>query len=241
MAGHHGNRIVTDGLIFYMNSRVPKGYPGSGTHSYDIAGDYNMILNNGVGWDGKSFTFDGVDDHISVDIISSVTDHTTSIWFKSTSIVDYKNVFDFNTTYGSGNAGIRIEQYTSPGFSYYWPNISSNGNARMSVTMNDSGSDYCGIGGDCPGNLQSGVWSNLVISYNDTTPHFSVYFDGVKIVSNQTMTANFYGSMSDFVIGSGYYNSRSFQGDIQSLAIWNRELTDDEVARNYESEKTKFL
>ncbi len=49
MAFHHSPRIVTDGLVLYLDAANSKSYPGSGTNWYDLSGNKNdfVIDNNG--------------------------------------------------------------------------------------------------------------------------------------------------------------------------------------------------
>ena len=237
MSGITGNRLITEGLIFYLNSRQPRTYISGGT-AYDLVNDFDGLLNNGTGFDGKYFTFDGIDDYIEVKDISIITNHTLSVWFYTTSLTNYKNIFDFNTSDSDGDAGVRVEQYTSPGYYHSWGN--GTGNARISVTMNPT--DNCAIGGDFPGSPQENKWSNLVVSYEEisSTGYFTVYFDGTQVTDNQTMSNLFIGHINEFVIGSGYFNSRFFQGNISSFALWNRKLTNTEILENFAFERKKY-
>lgn len=238
MSGITGNRLITEGLIFYLSSRQPRSYPSQGEHIYDIVNNFDGSLYNNVGFDGNYLTFDGIDQYIQIQDFGNIKNHTSSIWFYTTSLTSVKNIFDFNTNETGGNAGIRIEQFTPPGFFYNYGN--GTGSALFAVSMNTT--DNCGVGGDFPGVVEENRWSNLVISYEEISEigFFTVYFNGVQVTDNQTMSSPFVGHINDFVIGSGYNNSRFFQGKISSFAIWNKKLSNTEILENFAFERKKY-
>ncbi len=88
MSLHHSPRIVTDGLVLYLDAANPKSYPGTGTSWYDLSGNGNNgTLVNGIGYDSNnrgSMVFDGVDDFISINYTNSI--ETMSIWFNRNSL-----------------------------------------------------------------------------------------------------------------------------------------------------------
>ena len=75
MSYHNGPRIVTDGLVIYVDAGNSKSYPGTGTSWYDISGSGNDgTLINDVGFNsdnGGSLVFDGVNDYVNCGSISS--------------------------------------------------------------------------------------------------------------------------------------------------------------------------
>ena len=46
MALSHSPKIVTDGLVLYLDAANPKSYPGSGTTWYDLSGNGNNFTND---------------------------------------------------------------------------------------------------------------------------------------------------------------------------------------------------
>ncbi len=61
-----GNNIVTEGLVFYVDSSIKKSYPRTGTNAFNLASGSltpTGSLKNDVGWEGinptSSFIFDG--------------------------------------------------------------------------------------------------------------------------------------------------------------------------------------
>ena len=63
MSYKYGPSIVTDGLVFYVDSGNDKSYPGTGTTWSDLIGSNDGTLTNGPTYDsanGGSIVFDGV-------------------------------------------------------------------------------------------------------------------------------------------------------------------------------------
>src|SRR5574343_264003 len=166
MKGLGNGGIVTDGLVFVVDSFNKKSYLTSQTNVYNLKDSINNTINtlqNNVYFNNRDFVFDGVDDYINVGSLGNFTSYTLDIWFKSSAVVNYKNLLDFNCN----DDGVRIEQYSSPGYAYTWSNLGYSGVARMSITLDSSGA--FGIGGECIGNIVENEWYNLVISYK-TSP-----------------------------------------------------------------------
>lgn len=86
MAFSYSPKIVTDGLVLYLDAANPYSYPGSGTTWNDISrGGNNGTLINGPTFssgDGGSIVFDGVDDYVIVSDFStySGTQGTLCAW-----------------------------------------------------------------------------------------------------------------------------------------------------------------
>ena len=54
-----GKKIVTDGLIFYIDAANKRSYPGTGTDSFDLIHSNDGVLTNGASFDsgnGGSFS-----------------------------------------------------------------------------------------------------------------------------------------------------------------------------------------
>ena len=86
---YFGSPIVTDGLVFAVDANNIVSYPKSGTTAYDLAGSSTGTLTNGVGFDsanGGSWTFDGIDEFITLPFNSSLdVDYLTAqVFVKST-------------------------------------------------------------------------------------------------------------------------------------------------------------
>ena len=81
MATKYNPRIVTSGLMMYVDAANPRSYPGTGNTWYDLSGNnYNMTLVNGVGFStasGGVLQTDGTNDYIILNPFNiSTTNHT---------------------------------------------------------------------------------------------------------------------------------------------------------------------
>ena len=247
--------VSTNGLVYCVDAFNIKSYPSGATYTAPFTGavdnmgpardwtgaSYSLIANS-VGFDGRSFTFDGVDDYIAAGDLSFLgtdfSSFTLNIWFNSSSITDYKNLIDFN----GFNTCIRIEQYTAPGYFAAWSNLGGpSGYTRMSVSINGSG-DSLGIGGDLPGTLTEDTWNNIILTYESSTQKVNLFLNGVKLVDQYTCGAPFVGYISDMRIGDGYdYSTRRFQGKIAYVALYTRPISDSESYQNYDTLKWRFI
>jgi len=203
-----------------------------------IVVSYSLV--NGVSYNKRDFIFDGIDDYINVGNLSGISgDFTLNIWYNSSSIVDYKNLLDFN----GGNTMLRIEQYSLPGYFAGWsnPGAPGSGRARMSVIFNLVGDGSFGFGGDYPPyTLDENTWYNLVAIFDNVSKYARVFINGVKYIDQNVPNA-WPGYINNFRIGDGYdYSSRRFQGTMPYVAIYNRPLSDDEVINSYNSLKWRF-
>ena len=54
MSFHHSPRIVTNGLVFYLDAANPKSYSGTGTDWFDLSGNGND--GTGVNMDASNQT-----------------------------------------------------------------------------------------------------------------------------------------------------------------------------------------
>ena len=66
MSLRRGPSIVTDGLVFYIDAANPNSYISGSTTVNDLLSDNDGTLTNGVGFDNKSWVFDGIDDYINI-------------------------------------------------------------------------------------------------------------------------------------------------------------------------------
>ena len=90
----HHPRVVTNGLVYYLDAANTRSYSGSGNTAYGLFGP-NGTLTNGTGYtsaNSGSFFFDGTDD--SIDFSSYTPDaNTVSIWVNLKSCFPQKHTF----------------------------------------------------------------------------------------------------------------------------------------------------
>jgi len=174
----------------------------------------------------RSFSFDGVNDYISVDGLSNVLineSFSLSLWFKGTGQHTTANSSNMLfSAHGSGTSNVlRIGIAKSSG-GIFFAATGSSGGVVGSADYDDSN------------------WYHLVI----TKPHVSggaagtVYINGSPIGSTETFNINFE-SATHYSIGQEYDPTLSpgdfFKGNIDELSIWNTILTSDAVTEIHNS------
>jgi hypothetical protein len=84
---HYSPKIVTDGLVLYLDAANTRSYPGTGTTWSDLSrGGNNGSLINGPTFNsanGGSIVFDGSNDYVdcgNIDDIKNASQVSISIW-----------------------------------------------------------------------------------------------------------------------------------------------------------------
>ena len=213
------NTIVTDDLVAcFMAGTIPS-YPRQGTTWYDISVEDNdgTLTNsptfNPNGW----MEFDGVDDKISVGNptkLNFTTNMSCEAVFRRSS-----NAVTNLRLLSKGGGGASTSQN---GFSYFGSNTS----IAFACTNN------------AVRNIQSATittdkWYHVVGIIDQTSNKQKVWLNGV-LTNSVTLSGT--GTMvgtADFNIGMFGNSSLPWDGDIESVRIYGKALTDAEVLQNY--------
>lgn len=217
MSYHNGPRIVTDGLVLYLDAGNSKSYPGSGMAWNDLSGNSNnATLVNGPIYsiaNKGSIVFDGVNDY---------------------GIVSAWNGFTGNAIFTYDLFFMKLNNNNSNYISYGTANLSQ---------MNQFGVFNNGIGALNYANdtvvsvsqIANNQWYHATVSHNGSTT--ILYFNG--IVYNTKNTSYNFGSSSLYIgqaaIGGFYANIRLAQ-----LKFYNRSLSSREVLQNYNALKCRY-
>jgi prepilin-type N-terminal cleavage/methylation domain-containing protein len=212
---------VQDGLVLHLDAGNPASYPGSGTTWFDLSGNNNNgVLLNGVGFDsanGGSLVFDGVDDYVNL------TSNLGNPQQFSVSFLGYPTALNIN----SNNNYRRI--FIASGVSDNVILIEQGGNISFRVP-GGSGTNFQSSG-------FSGInqWGYVTCVYNQT--HRQIYFNGVFMSQflESGVTVNF---GSPQIISPN--NIQTFQGNISNFKIYNRSLTPEEIAQNFNATRDRF-
>ena len=226
MAFSHSPKIVTDGLILCVDAGDKNSYPGSGTTWSDLSGNGNDVTLSGATFDSNfkgSFDFDGSND---------VGETGSNIGISGTN----SRTFDFwCNVHGDQQRNIVA--------------MGGNGNSALFETMVYTGGGYLqaighyyGSGMDTLSSLPSkdtvnvNEWNHIVHMYNGSS--VSIYTNGV-FSNAKSLSLN----TSDSVVRIGrnvYTPSNYFNGNISSLKIYNKALTESEVLQNYNAQRIRF-
>lgn len=225
------NEIV--GLVYNDHTTIDfnhVGLPPSQVSNIVNNNTYNLI--NGVGFNGRDFIFDGINDNIPIgNLGNGFQSFTIDFWFNSSSITNYKNILDFNNV----NMGVRFEQ--SNGFSAGW--INGNGVARLGIVFNGIG-ELFGIGGEMTKGYNENEWVNIILTNAYSSKHVKIFLNGEKIIDNIT-NSFFHGQINSLKIGLGYDNTRFFEGKIPYVGLYNKTLSEAECISNYNTLKWRFI
>jgi hypothetical protein len=221
MAFSYSPKIVTEGLVLYLDAGNQLSYPGSGTTWNDLSrSQLSGSLVNGPTYNSAnlgSIVFDGVDDYVTSNVSSNIQDNigTCCCWVKT-------------STPGSSFRGIIVKQqgwglFVLDGVfaTYDW----GNPNTRST-----------GI------NIATGMWNYVAMSFTDIsgTPsnNASLYLNGSLVLITTIQKSS---PTATITLASGSPGGSQFlNGNIAAAQLYNRALSAQEVLQNYNATKTRF-
>jgi len=229
---YQANRgVVQDGLVLNLDAGVRDSYDG-GTTWRDLAGSndgamQNMNDTNLIKDNGGVFTFDGSNEYIdcgnpSLDISDG---YTLMSWFKISTVSD-ANIINMDS---SNNPLSRFFQFRI------------NSSSKVQFIRFDSAINHIGTLSSSS-SLVSGVWYNILASF-DSSEGEKIYINSALDATSSIQTQNKSGSGTKLSIGCRYSNataSNFFHGDISTVQIYNRALTDAEVLQNFNATRHRF-
>lgn len=221
MGLHHSPKIVTDGLVMYLDAANPKSYSGTGTTWFDISGnESNSTLQNGVLFDStnKHFSFDGITDQSTISVTGLNGVATIEMWMKLKT--DNGFPFSWNTYSIVYSTGIGI------GF--------STDNSDFYSTNTTEISPYIDNWTHWIFEMRSDVsYANNKIYANKNLLSFSQ-----TIGSENASNRNFNGG-NGVLMNSSIYNDSSF-ADCSVVKIYNKILTTEEISHNFNSLRGRY-
>jgi hypothetical protein len=214
-----GVTTPTEFTPFYNGSNVIKNFIGSDTGT--ISG-YPLFVEDDQG----TLQFDGSNDFITVPFNASTMDfssgQTISIWMKPGTGSNSARRNPYNQAYGGPGT---ITHETNGTLNYYFGTNGNNGtpyvgrNSGFAVTPNELA--FITVTRDQISNTSKWYKNGKLITASDA--------GGYAVTANGT---------SPILIGNGY--TSNFIGNIYGVAVYNRALTEAEVARNFNSTRGRF-
>lgn len=219
-----GPRIVSDGLVLYMDAANPNSYNFSTPLTWrDISRNRNNgTLVNGVGYssaNGGNLIFDGNDDYTQQtnDLLLG-TNFTISLVFKQTATRS-----DWVRLFGHGNNGERFWGIWMPDNRGYllWQSYSNGGQVSSSGYTFNLNTVY-----------------NIVLTSAGSTRTF--YVNGVLLSTHSIGGTINYGSTTEKIrIGYAGFHTY-FVGSVYNASIYNKTLTSAEILQNYNALKERY-
>jgi len=216
MSFHYSPKIVTDGLVLYLDAANPKSYPGTGTSWFDLSGNSNNgELINGPTYDGNnggSLVFDGVNAYIRISLPStiSVGSFSYDAWV---------------LTQGDGGWRTIIDQ--------------DNDNWLLALNENILTTYYPTYNTGYP--VSSNIWYNIAVSHAYGDP-IHCYVNGQLVYTSENSsiihTTSYYGIGAGILPPTGA--DEFWSGKISNIKIYNRAVSSTEVLQNYTTLKGRF-
>jgi len=232
----YGPKIITNGLVLYLDAANRNSYPGSGTTWTDLSGNaYTGTLTNGPTFSSGnmgSIVFDGANDFIdtsnSTGLSFTNTSGTISMWFKTSASFPSEAFLISKNMDSTGGWGLIINPSGIPYF-----------NTKLSGGGADAFTRYASV------SCTNGIWHNVVSVFTTSTTVIannvaSMYIDGF-LSNGTTSQISVYGGNTSATVQIGRRPSGTYySGNISNVQIYNRELTATEILQNYNATKSRF-
>jgi hypothetical protein len=224
MGFNYSPKIVTDGLVLYLDAANSKSYPGSGTTWSDLSrGGNNGTLVNSPTFsaaNGGFFAFNGSNQYANCGNPLTFTDSFTISYF-------------FNTT-STGIVKVMMGMYNGSGADWF---IGLDASNRLNFSFGSPSK----IDLTTSTTVNDGVWRQGICVYNKSLNSTFIYLNGILQNSTTSIPATVTQAGGNLMIGTfgsnlGFY----FPGNIATTQIYNRALTATEVQQNYDAQKSRF-
>ena len=230
-------KVITDGLIFYVDASNNKSYPGSGTVWTNLSQtEISSSLVNGPTFSsttGGVIRFDGSNDYVDCTTLSQYfTTTSPKSWVFWTYLTQTSSVSSarilFNVFSTGYNGGRSIAFYNNGGQLQL--------TANLFLSVSNSSSIECNVS-----NVVN-TWNHFGVVWNES--RYFIYQNGVSLPTSfltSIITPSSSLGSSPIRIGADpiLFNPL-FVGDIGQVSIYNRALSADEVLQNYESTRERF-
>lgn len=248
MSTYYSPKIITDGLILYLDAASSKSYPGSGTTWYDLSGNGNNgsislgeFVNAGVG--SYIRNTGGVSDFFTVTVSHTSTLNTALttttggwtieeiIWTNSVTYpeADAGSVAS-DAAYGVGATGFDWNHGVVNTYFRFGQSSNSAGGYEDDISILNIPSQYTSLN----------AWRVRTMVWNRATNTNFLYINdaliGTASTPNTAGTAIYDGG--GIIFGSLY--GWKHNGRRACIKIYNRALSSNEVLQNYNATKRRF-
>jgi hypothetical protein len=229
MAFSFSPKIVTNGLVLYLDAGNSKSYPGTGLTWSDLSrsGNNGTLTPGASGLtfnssNGGSLVFDGVDDFISIPDINITTQISVEAWVYANSVGAYNSMVAQYSANNPSTSSWILETFGSSAYFF----IANGSNLASGNVVFDT--------------LR---WTHYVGTYDGVTVR--IFKNGT--VSPTTGTSAAINNSSLNINIGALYSSGGVQGGdgrwngrIAATKIYNRALSASEVLQNYNATKSRF-
>ena len=178
----------------------------------------NTTSNVTAGQFGNALAFDGVDDYVNAGNNASLNfvsqDFTITMWIEPATIIPAAQTLFIRGLYQTD--GYNFEMRTNR----IWMRTEQAGAEQNTFTTNS---------------IIANQWQHIVMVRNGSS--VTLYRNNINITSSAATHINPLTSTRDALIGIYGYTSSPFNGSIDEVRIYNRALSADEIAMQYNSSK----
>jgi len=215
--------ILTENLIFYYD---PANYPGSGTSVTDLSvNSYTATLINGTGYDsndaGGAFTFDGVNDYISVPNGSADAfidqSFTIEFWLKPSTSPPSQQIFFSIVQDDLTQSRLHCRFY-------------SDGIIRLGFFSNDLDTSS--------GQVSFGSWQHIAMRYRSSDDTATIFKNGTQIA--QGNQGPLLSSVNRVVAIGQWVNDEYWKGSMGAMYAYQNAQTDAQILSNYNALKSRY-
>ena len=222
MSGKVANKIITNGLVFYVDAANSKSYV-NGSSTWDdltsngIKSTFSASPPTFNSGNGGSFSFSGTSLQYFSGTAPTITNSpfTIDIWLKTSTITVDRTCFSIGST-GALRQLIHFRfqsSTTALRFSLF--------NEDLDLTLVDTSTNFTNIVGSLASDFTQTLYQDTVSRASRTA---GGYFVGASVLK----------------IGSYPPPSEYFNGNIASVKIYNRALSSSEILQNYNATKGRF-
>lgn len=241
MSFFRGPKIVTNGLVLYLDAGNTKSYPTSGTTINDLSNlKNNGILNDGLSVSGNTLNFDGLDDNIS------------TTWLNVGNVFTFECLVKFNNISGYVGGVWKRESLIANSYPYL-----ANKGFFVCATNQDINPPYqssipgyerlfISLGNDqkttvtSAGVFENNKWYNIACVVNGSSLT-KIYINGVETSYIQQLDGNISLTYdSTCYIGKRVTGEDVLDGKLSFVKLYNRALSTSEVLQNYNATKSRF-
>lgn len=216
-----GGDYIKNGLVLYLDGidNTRQGHDDNSDVWEDLSGNRNdgtiSNPNNSIVWNTNCFSFDSIDDKVIVPESNTISPIEQTI-----EVVLKANGASLNSSNGTQIFFVKWQGYTmelnsNRTFSY---------GRKSGYLRTTSSIDY-------------GKIYSIVANHENNTS--KIYLNN-NYENKQTVEPMKYSGMNYISIGNYGNSNRFFNGNIYVIRMYNRALTDEEIAHNYEIDKSRF-
>jgi len=232
-----GPNIIEDGLVFYVDAFNRKSFISGSTTTTNLIKENPTpgTLTNGVGFDEKSWSFDGIDDYINIgDFFDMGTDSMTiDCWI---------NVNQTLTQVGQ----IYTKAIAADTPYRYFFNVQTTSPRTGKIRAGFQGNHVGAFVADGTTDLRGLGWVNVTIVWERTST-LRVYVDSelegsinISSKASDNIQSSFESSIGMVRDSGGVNPSLFFNGNISTFKIYRRALPYQEIKQNHNALKYRY-